>query len=528
MLTSSKNVDYTYRPTIFSTIMEELYIGLDCSTTSAKAIAWTSAGRPVAEGRAGIRCASPAPGFAEQAPCEWWAASARAIAQCLAQVSPSAVQALGITVQRETFALLAKNGTPLRPAILWYDARATAELEALRETISPEAYHRKTGKQLDITSAIPKMQWVRTHEPSVAAEADTFVDVLAYLSLQLTGIPRTPSSGIDTTGLVGLKTGKWLEEHVALAGLTAARMPEIVPPCALLGTVTTPAAEECGLRAGTPVIGAGGDGHCFSVGAAAYKNNAATFTIGTGAVLGVCDTRPRISKAFRTLRSCIDGAFLCESVIQCGSATVSWFDNAFGAAISAEAGAAELDEACADIPAGCQGLIALPHWRGVRTPHNDAKARGVVVGWSDMHGPKHFRRAILEGIALEANLLLEQVTEGTTHGPQSIVLGGGGANSNLWCQIVADVTGLPACRPDTVELSSLGAALAAMATCRGVPLKTVLADASGRAATEFEPIPRNVTVYQALREAYAQLYESTKTISHILADQQSATQETME
>ncbi|MBT4822773.1 MAG: hypothetical protein HON70_44110 [Lentisphaerae bacterium] len=273
------------------------------------------------------------------------------------------------------------------------------------------------------------------------------------------------------------------------------------------------------------MIGAGGDGHCFSMGAAAYRDNAATFTIGTSAVLGVHDTQPRISSAFRTLRACMEDLYLCESVIQCGSATISWFDDAFGAAIEPAAGPSKLDQACERIPPGSQGLLALPHWRGVRTPHNDAKARGVVVGWSDLHGPAHFRRAILEGVAFEADLLLRLITPDTTCPPESVVLGGGGGGSDLWCQIIADVTGLPACRPETVELSSLGAALAAMATCRNASLPSILINASGPAA-EFTPIPCNVSVYTALREAYTQVYESTKAISHILTRQQVNTQET--
>jgi xylulokinase len=295
-------------------------------------------------------------------------------------------------------------------------------------------------------------------------------------------------------------------------------MPELISPAEAHGRLTADAARLCGLPAGIPVVGAGGDGHCFSLGAAAVHPSAPTLTLGTSAVLGVgCDS-PVLGTEFRTLLSCLPGRYLLESVIQCGSATVNWFDHDFldGTAVTPPT-PRELEQSTARVPPGCDGLMALPHWRGVRVPHPDASARGVVVGWSDTHTAAHLRRAIMEGIAFEVNALLDMVERRTHRACRALVLGGGGAASDTWCAIIADVLNRDCLRPPLVELGSLGAALCAAALCRhrGRPDEALRAVALS--ATAFKPSPANHDIYSRMAGTYARLYADTRGISRELA-----------
>ncbi len=466
--------------------MESLTIGLDCSTTSAKAVAWTQHGQPVAEGRAELQCSSPQAGHAEQDAQQWVEASFAAIRECVDHCPPDAVRGVGITCQRETFVLLDAEGQPVRPAILWYDARATAELAALQAALGQTPYHARTGKQLDITSAAAKLQWLGGHEPESMRRAAAFADVLAFLSVAFTGNPRTPVCGVDTTGLVSLRAPQWIDSHVAGAGLAVEQLPALVAPCAVLGGLTPRAASRCGLPPGTPIVAGGGDGHCFSLGAELCVPDAATLTLGTSAVLGLHVDKPLIGDAFRTLISCLPGKYLLESVIQCGSATVSWLDRAFAGCTDTPAA---LDAACANVPPGSDGLLVLPYWRGVRVPHNDPLARGVTAGWTDRHTAAHFRRAVMEGIAFEFAQLLDMVGTSADRAVPALVVGGGGGRSNVWCQILADVLGIPVVRPETVELSALGAALCAMAAAGHTDDPLSVADSADLQASRFEPEP---------------------------------------
>jgi xylulokinase len=497
----------------------DLVIGLDCSTTAATAVVWAQDGTPCAQAQACVRTSVPALGLAEQDPAEWWSASVRALRECSAAVGAERIRALGLTWQRETFALLDSAGVPVRPAILWYDARATEQVGRLAEAMDPTEHLRRTGKQLDITSALPKLLWLHERESTSVAGAHAFADVGGYLSQCLTGRLRTARAGVDTTGLVDLRQGTWLREHLSRVGAGSLQLPELVASVEVAGELATAAAGATGLARGLPVVLAGGDGHCFALGAAAAAGGAqvATLTLGTSAVLGLDLSRPVTGDAFRTLISCQPGRFLLESVIQCGGATLAWHDDVFANQGSSPRSPSEWNAECSRVPPGSLGLIVLPHWRGQRVPANDPLARGLAIGWHDGHTAAAFRRAIMEGIAIELRQLLALMSQTTGAEACRLVAGGGGARADLWCQILADVLAIPVIRPATVELTALGAALCARAAVefggdlaaarRGVRLDS----------SRFAPVPAATAVYTELATVQAELYARNKDLCHRLA-----------
>jgi xylulokinase len=156
----------------------------------------------------------------------------------------------------------------------------------------------------------------------------------------------------------------------------------------------------------------------------------------------------------------------------------------------------------------------LPHWRGQRVPHNDPQARGVVVGWTDAHDEAAFRRAILEGIALEVAQLLAVIEGVRGLRAPALVVGGGGAQADLWCQILADVLRLPTLRPSTVEAGSLGAAICARAALAGEPLAETMARVRP-VVDRFEPGVA-AAVYDRLKPVFAGLYAANRDACHVL------------
>ncbi len=143
-----------------------MFLGLDCGTQSAKAGIWDGHGTCLARAARPLSVQTPAEGWAEQDPREWWESARGAIAEAVARVGAARVAAMGVSFQRETFALLDGRGADVRPAILWLDIRAAAEVEEAARRIGADAYHRRTGKPLDVTSVLPRMLWLARHEPA--------------------------------------------------------------------------------------------------------------------------------------------------------------------------------------------------------------------------------------------------------------------------------------------------------------------------------------------------------------------------
>ena len=185
---------------------KNLVIGIDCSTTSCKAIAWNPHGINIAEGRAKISTFNPKPLWYEQSAASWWQAAVKALQQVLAQVKPTQISALSISAQRETFVPVDKNNIPLRNAIVWMDERAERQLPYLEKAFGREQFHKLTGKHLSGNLSIAKIVWLQKNEPEIFYKTCKFLDVHAYLVCQLTDQLCTSWGCADPMGLFCLLT----------------------------------------------------------------------------------------------------------------------------------------------------------------------------------------------------------------------------------------------------------------------------------------------------------------------------------
>lgn len=182
----------------------DLVLGIDCSTTASKAVAWSASGDPLAEGRAPLPLLAPQPGWGEQDARQWWQATTDAIRQVAAQVAPGRIAAVCVTHQRETFVPVDQRGEPLRNAILWLDERSRAQLDMLDRRFGHDALHRLTGRPPSMTQSLPKLLWLTQHEPDVVRDAAYVVDVHAYLVHALSGEWVTSLASADPMGIVDM------------------------------------------------------------------------------------------------------------------------------------------------------------------------------------------------------------------------------------------------------------------------------------------------------------------------------------
>jgi xylulokinase len=298
---------------------------------------------------------------------------------------------------------------------------------------------------------------------------------------------------------------------------------EIAPPGRVIGELNPAAASLTGLWAGLPVIAGCGDGQSAGLGANITGPGRVYLNLGTAVVSGAHSATYVADRAFRTLCSPIAGAFVLESVLKAGTFIVSWFVEQFGAdlrKIDLPLSPEELLEAAArKLPPGALGLMLVPYWGAVMTPYWDAAATGIMLGWTGAHRREHFYRAILEGIAYEHRLAMENIAAATGQASHEFVVMGGGSRSALWCQIIADVTGQLVTRAGSAEATNLGAGILTAAAVGWYADVYEAANAMTTSGQGFEPDPAAHAMYDRLfNEVYRGIFPAMQaSVDHLTA-----------
>jgi xylulokinase len=491
----------------------DLVIGIDSSTTAAKAVVWDATGRAVAEGRATFELSSPQPGYGEQNPEDWWSATRTAIRRAAQSVDARRIAALSITHQRESFACVTEEGQPLRPAMLWLDSRAVAEVAEF----GTERVHRVTGKPPNPTPAWYKLQWMRKHEPEILNRTERVVDVQAYLVHRLTGHWRTCWASADPMGVLDMESFDYDDELLSDVGLRREQMAEVHEPGAVLGEIPARVAEELGVPADLPVVAGVGDGQSAGLGVGLVEPGSAYVNLGTALVSGSFSDTYETGLEFRVLSGAVPRTYIFETLMGAGTYMVNWFVDKFSGfdpkALRLDLSAEQiLETAAAQLPPGSGGLLTLPYWGGALTPYWDTNARGVLLGVNGSHGKPHVYRSMLEGMAFELRLLTEGAETKLTRPLDRLVALGGGSRSAVWCQILADVVRRPILVADEAESTCLGSGMLAAAAVGLHPSIPEAATAMSGTEAEYVPDEGRAQRYDRLYGAYRQLYPQLKDV----------------
>jgi xylulokinase len=483
----------------------ESVIGLDCSTTTVKALAFDRDGNVLAEGRAAVPFGPDADGRFEQNPEEWWHACCGALAELASKLPGARIAAMAVANQRETIAPLDAAFKPVRKAILWLDGRASGDAKALADRLGSDHLHRITGKVPDPNPALYKLAWMRRAEPDLLDASKYFAEVHGYLVYRLTGRFATSTACADPLGVFDLEAKDYAADLLSAVGLSPGRFAPAFPPGSVLGHLTDAAARATGLPPSLPVVAGAGDGQAAGLGVNLMKSGRAYLNLGTAVVSGLRSDRYRVGRSFRTMISADGDAYVLETSLRSGTLLCDWLvSNVFG---GSPCTIAALAPEAALVPPGSAGVMLLPYFLGVMTPHWDSSARGALVGLAPHHGRAHLLRALFEGIAMEQAEVMAMIRSEANAAPDEIVAIGGGAQSDLWCSIFADVLALPLLRSATLEASSLGAAMAAAVGAGWFNSFTEAASAmEGPMAARFDPDPARACVYARLRRQYAEIY----------------------
>lgn len=484
-------------------------IGVDGGTESLRAFVFDLAGRPLAAHASAYETRFPGPAMAEQQPEDWWRALGEAVrgAVAAAGVDPEAAIGFGLDTTCCTVVALDANGRALRPALLWMDVRAADEAALVAATGDPALAVNGAGH--DPVSAewmIPKALWLKRHEPAVYARAAMICEYQEYLTLRLTG--RYAASGLSASCRWHWRDGEgWPETLLAaldLGDLRGKWPGEVLPLGDTVGGLTPQAAAHLGLRAGLPVAMGGADAMVGMIGlGVAQPGDLALITGSSHLHLGLTPDMPHRKGMFGAYRNAVyPGLNLVEGGQTSTGSVVAWFKRHFAPDTPWEA----LNAAAAAVAPGCEGLRALDHFQGNRTPWVDPHARGAFTGLSLNHTPAHLFRAILESVCLGTRVIVE--TFGDAFALRRIVVAGGATRSPLWLQLHADTLQAPIEVTEVPDAPALGSAiLAARAGGAFASVQEGIA-AMVRTRETIEPDPATAPVYAELAQDYVRLYES--------------------
>ena len=500
--------------------MTKLVVGVDSSTQSTKAIAWNATGLPIAEGRCDIPMSNPSMFYFEQNPDDWWSSFCTASKELTKKINPKDIEGLAISNQRETIGYFDKEGNSLFPAQLWMDERSREEVKEFCELMGGEHVMRNiTGRPADTCPCVYRVYWMKKNHPEIYRKIDFFSDVHSYLLKKLSGEFEGGWISIDPHGMFDLQKKELSKDILKTLDLDETRFPRISLSGEKIGVVSQEASQLTGFVEGTPIFAAGGDGHLAGLGTNCTTSDRAYVNLGTAVVSGVWSKDYQVSDAWRTMIAAQGEGYIFENCLKSGALLINWFTDQFVAGDRKDKNFFQnLEDQASQISIGSGGLITQPYWSACMDPHWDVSARGTITGFSPSHSPAHVYRSILEGITLNQVRATFEMEEQSSLNIKEYLAIGGGAHSPLWRQMLADASGKNVLTADTVEASSLGAAMIA---AYGVGWFSSIIKASNAMAGEtkiFKPDASKREIYKELLEIYKDIYHSTATINHRLVD----------
>ena len=480
-----------------------MYLGVDLGTSAVKATLIDGEQAAVASASAPLEVSRPQPGWSEQDPRGWIAATERAIGELRAAHAQAlaAVRGIGLSGQMHGATLLDERDEPLRPCMLWNDTRAHAEAAALD---GDAQFRAVTGNIVFPGFTAPKVAWGRNHEPRVFERVRRVLLPKDYLRLWLTGEHVSEMS--DASGTSWLDTGarRWSQELLAATALEVQQMPALVEGTAASGMLRRELAARWGMSGAVVVAGGAGDNAAAACGLGAVRDGEAFVSLGTSGVLFAANRAysPNAASAVHAFCHALPATWHQMGVILSATDSLNWLGAVTGTA------PADLTAALGERLAAPGRVTFLPYLAGERTPHNDGTARGAFVGLGHESDRRALAQAVIEGVAFALCDCRDALRAAGTRIARLKAVGGG-ARSHYWLQVLATALGVPVDVPAAGDFgAAFGAARLGLIAATGAdPARVCTAPL---AASTIEPDSTLVSAFVAAHERYRSLYPALR------------------
>ena len=486
-------------------------MGIDIGTGGTRALLVDASGKVRAAHTAAhedMRMERPL--WAEQRPEDWWRAAVEAIRGVLAAagVSGKNVKGVGMSGQMHGLTLLDSAGEVIRPALIWCDQRSQPQVDFINQTIGKENVLAAIANPVLTGFTLPKLLWVRDHEPHTFQRVRKMLLPKDYIRYRLTGDFATEVSDASGTALFDVVRRRWSFDMMDRLGLDRSILPAAAESSDVTGVISKEAAELSGLQAGTSVVGGGGDQAASAVGNGIVEPGIVSCTLGTSGVVFAHMENVAYDAAGRVHTFChaVRDKWHVMGVTQGAGLSLQWFRNQMCApGVSYD----DLTRDASQAPAGSLGLFWLPYLMGERTPHLDATARGGWIGMTARHTRADLIRSLIEGVSFSQKDCLD-IIEQLGVPISSVRVSGGGARSPFWRRLLANILGKPVVTLETQEGSAYGAALLALVGTGEYASVIEVCRAAIREVATVAPEADAVREYAARHAIYQSLYPALR------------------
>jgi xylulokinase len=489
-----------------------MWLGIDIGTGGSRAL--------LVDARGGVRAGYTAahedmrmeqPLWAEQRPENWWDAAVAAVRGVLAKagVPGSDVRGVGLSGQMHGLVILDDAGAVIRPSLIWCDQRSQAQVDAVNAALGRENVVRFTANPVLTGFTLPKLLWVRDHEPRNFERVRKMLLPKDYVRYMLTGEFATEVSDASGTAVFDVVNRRWSFEMMDGLGLDRSILPKCYESSEVSGRITAEVAALTGLAAGTPVVGGGGDQAASAVGNGIVEAGIVSCTLGTSGVVFAHMDKVAYDPAGRVHTFChaVPDKWHVMGVTQGAGLSLQWFRNQLAPGAPYD----DLTAAAAESPAGARGLFWLPYLMGERTPHLDATARGGWIGLTARNTRADLIRAVIEGVSYSQRDCLD-IVESLGVAVHSVRASGGGAQSPFWRQLLASIFNRRVVTLETQEGSAYGAALLALAGTGEYASVPEVCRAAIRETESVSPRAEDAAFYEKAHKVYQALYPALKPI----------------
>jgi xylulokinase len=496
-------------------------VGLDIGTTGCKAAIFDRAGSLLASASREYAVDNPHPNWAEQDAENVWRLAQDALREATVTARAREVAAIGLSVQGEAVMPVNAAGMAMRPAILGMDTRTDEQNTWLCERFGAEHLFERTGMPVHTINTLPKLLWLKQHEPDLWAQADRFLLYEDFLIQKMTGRAVISRCLASRSQLYDIPDDAWSPEILGSLELEPERLAAVRASGVPVGPMRSELAGSLGLAKAPLVVTGGHDQACGALGVGLVRPGLAMVSTGTAEVVEVALASPTLNETLHRGNISVyahtaDGLYLSMTLNHSGGLLLRWFRDTLGQEELREASASGRDAydlLLQDASPDPTSLLLLPHFAGSGTPTFDTASKGAILGMTFSTAKTDLAKAVLEGLTFELRVNLDLLKDGGVSIDELRAIGGG-ARSELWLQLKADITGIPVVVPRITEAASWGAALLAGAGAGHFASAADAAEEMLHLERRFEPDPARAAMYEERYQLYREVYPALKGIHH--------------